>query len=160
MKNKLAVIQAGFLLNLIEKDGANPLQQSELKEMVNPCQNLVLKTRIGGVYHSFSTIVAKEGFTPEEWAYTCDKTLKAFRVAKANHAIAYAVRFHRRGYYEPYYKMLPQKWQEGMRETEAAIVAMYSVLKEDVMAVKPIEEKIHQKLIENSEMLLTTPIIY
>ena len=43
---------------------------------------------------------------------------------------------------------------------EAAIVAMYSVLKEDVMAVKPIEEKIHQKLIENSEMLLTTPIIY
>lgn len=160
MKNKLAVIRAGFLLNLMEKDNANPLQQSELKDMVNPCQNLVLKTRIAGVYHSFSTVVAKEGFTPEEWAYTCDKTIKAFRVAKANHAMAYAVRFHRRGYYEPYYKMLPPKWQQGMRETEAAVVAMYSVLKEDVTAVKPIEEKIRKKLVENDEMLMTTPIIY
>lgn len=160
MKNSMAIIRAGFLLNMIEKDGANPLQQSELKDLVNPCQNLVLKTRIGGVYHSFSKIVAQEGFTPEEWAYTCDKTIKAFRAAKANHAMAYAVRFHRNGYYDKYYKMLPPKWQQGMRETEAAIVAMYAVLKEDVNAVKPIEEKIRKKLVENGEMLLTTPIIY
>lgn len=159
-QNNMAIIRAGFLLNFMEKDNDNPLQQSTLRDMVNPCQNLVLKTRIAGIYRSFSTIVAKEGFTPEEWAYTCDKTIKAFRVAKANHAMAYAVRFHRRGYYERYYKMLPAKWQKGMQETEAAIVAMYSALKEDVRAVKPIEEKIRKKLVENNELLLTTPIIY
>ena len=77
MQNSMAVIRAGFLLNLIEADAEKPLQQSTLKDMVNPCQNLVLKTRIAGVYHSFGAVVAKDGFTPEEWAYTCDKTLKS-----------------------------------------------------------------------------------
>ncbi len=160
MQNSMAVIRAGFLLNLIEADAEKPLQQSTLKDMVNPCQNLVLKTRIAGVYHSFGAVVAKDGFTPEEWAYTCDKTLKAFRVAEANHAMAYAIRFHRRGYYDRYYEMLPLKWQQGMRQTEAALVQMYSALKEDVSAIKPIKKKIRQKLVENDDLLLTTPIIY
>ncbi len=158
--NDIAVIRAGILLDMMEQDGDKPLRQPALKDMVNPCQNLVLKTRIAGIYHSFSTIVAQEGFTPEEWAYTCDKTLKAFRAANANHSMALAIRFHRRGYYEHYYRMLPQKWQESMRESEAALVAMYSVLREDVEAVSPIREKIRKKLLENGEMLLITPIIY
>ena len=31
----------------------------------------------------FAKIVAGEGFNPEEWAYTCDKTIKAYRVQSA-----------------------------------------------------------------------------
>ncbi|MCM1323455.1 MAG: hypothetical protein NC218_04775 [Acetobacter sp.] len=160
MKNSLAIIDAGFLLNLMELDKENGLSQNELKDLVNPCQNLILKTRIAGIYDDFRGVVAEEGFTPEEWAYTCDKTFKAFRVAEINHGVAYAIRFHRRGYYNKYIKMLPEKWQKQMFETEAAIIAMYAVLKEDVEAVRPIKGKIRQKILENNELLLTSPIVY
>ncbi len=159
-RNSLAIIRANVLLDFMEKEKQAPLTQTNLKDMVNPCQNLVLKTRIAGNYSSFRTIVAKEGFSPEEWAYTCDKTIKAFRVVEANHALAQAIQFHRRGYYHKYIEMLPEKWQVPMYESEAALVAMYTVLKEDVEAVRPIRNKIFEKFNQNDARLITTPIIY
>ena len=99
-------------------------------------------------------------FTPEEWAYTCDKTFKAFRVTEANQAVAYAVRFHRRGYYDQYIKQLPEKWQDEMYAVEAAIIKMYNVFKEDVNTVRPYQKEIGEKMLKNRGMLLTTPIFY
>lgn len=154
------IVRAGVLLNYIEQEQGTSLIQNNLKDMVNPCQSLVLKTRVAGLYDEFRSVVGKQGFSPEEWAYTCDKTLKAMRIIEANHSKSYAVQFHRRGYYDHYIKMLPEKWQGSMRESEAAIVAMYSALKSDVEAVKPVNEKILQKIIENDGVILTMPIIY
>lgn len=159
-KNLLAVVKAGLLLDYIEQQEGTSLIQNGLKDIVNPCQRLVLKTRIAGTYNDFGRVVASNGFSPEEWAYTCDKTLKALRVAEANHAVAYSVQFHRRGYYNKYIQMLPKKWQEAMYETEAAIIAMYAVLSENVEAVKPIKDNIRQKFNQIDGKLLSEPIIY
>lgn len=159
-KNLLAVLKAGFLLDNMEQEQGTSLQQNGLKDIVNPCQRLVLKTRIAGIYHEFGTIIASKGFSPEEWAYTCDKTIKAFRVAQANHAEAYSVQYHRRGYYDKYIKMLPEKWQEAMFETEAAIIAMYAVLYEDVASVRAIKSDIRKKFNQIDGKLLLEPIIY
>lgn len=160
MKNAHAIIKAGFLLDSIEKAQGTALIQNGLKDIVNPCQRLVLKTRIAGLYHDFSKVVAAKGFSPEEWAYTCDKTIKALRVAEANHSTAYAVQFHRRGYYNKYIEMLPEKWREAMFESEAAIIAMHSVFYENIEAVKPIKNTIRQKFNQIGGKLLLEPIIY
>lgn len=53
-----------------------------LKDLVHPCQRLVQKIRMQGMEGEFAKIVAGEGFNPEEWAYTCDKTIKAYRVLR------------------------------------------------------------------------------
>lgn len=108
MRNYSKLIVGEALLDIWEQENGTALKQNSLKDIVNPCQRLVLKTRFAGIYDEFASVVVKQGFSPEEWAYTCDRTIKAFRVAEANQATAYAVRFHRRGYYDNYIRRLPK----------------------------------------------------
>ena len=160
MRNFSKLIIGESLLDIWEQEQGIALMQNSLKDLVNPCQRLVLKTRFAGLYDEFSAIVVKEGFSPEEWAYTCDKTVKAFRALEANQSIAYAVRYHRKGYYDQYISQLPRKWREEMFATEAAIVKMYSVFKEDVDAVRPYHKELYEKFLKNKGMMLTAPIFY
>lgn len=160
MKRFSQIINASVLLDMWEQEQGTALSQNGLKDLVNPCQRLVLKIRFANLYEDFSTVVAKQGLNPKEWGYTCDKTLKAYRVADINHSVAYAVQFHRRGYYDKYIKQFPEKWQDKMYANEAAIVGLYTVLKEDVEAVRPIKDKILKKIIENNGMIITSPIVY
>lgn len=160
MENFSKLMMADIVLGLWEEETGNNQVSGNLKDIVNPCQRLVVKMHLSGLYNEFINVVAKQGFSPEEWAYTCDKSIKAFRVAEANHEVAYAVRFHRRGYFHQYINRLPKKWREQMLATEAAIIAMYTVLKEDVDAIRPIKNEFLRKVIENNGMLLTAPIFY
>ncbi len=160
MRNYSKLIIGEALLDIWEQEHGTALTQNGLKDIVNPCQRLVLKTRFAGVYDEFSSVVIKQGFSPEEWGYTCDKTFKAYRILEANPSVAYAVRFHRRGYYGQYIEKLPQKWRDEMYATEAAIVKMYTVLKEDVNAVKPHQREISQKMLKMRGIMLTAPIFY
>ncbi len=160
MRNFSKLIIGESLLDIWEQEQGVALRQNSLKDIVNPCQRLVLKTRFAGLYDEFASIVVKEGFSPEEWAYTCDKTIKAFRVLEANQSIAYAVSYHRRGYYDQYINQMPSKWREEMYATEAAIIKMYTVFKEDVEAVRPYHKELSKRLLKNKGMILTAPIFY
>lgn len=160
MKNYSKLILGETLLDMWEQEQGTALPQNSLKDIVNPCQRLVLKMRFAGLYNEFSSIVAKEGFSPEEWAYTCDRSIKGFRALEANQSIAHAVRYHRRGYYNEYIKQLPKKWQDEMYANEAAIIKMYAVLKEDIEAVKPHQKEISEKMLKNRGVILTAPIFY
>ena len=160
MRNFSKLIIGETLLDIWEQEHGTSLMQNSLKDIVNPCQRLVLKTIFAGLYNDFASIVVKEGFSPEEWAYTCDKTVKAFRVLDANQSIAYAVRYHRRGYYDKYINQLPKKWKDEMFATEAAIVKMYTVLKGDVEATRPYYEELSKKFLKIKGMMLTAPIFY
>lgn len=160
MRNYSKLIVGEALLDIWEQENGTALKQNSLKDIVNPCQRLVLKTRFAGIYDEFASVVVKQGFSPEEWAYTCDRTIKAFRVAEANQATAYAVRFHRRGYYDNYIRRLPKKWQDEMYAVEAAIIKMYTALKEDVEAVRPHQRELAEKMIKIRGVMLTAPIFY
>ncbi len=160
MKNYAKLIIGEVMLNEWEKDQGTALDQNDLKDIVNPCQRLVLKTRFSGQYEEFAQIVAEQGFSPEEWGYTCDKTIKAFRVAEANLPMAHAIEYHRRGYYNQYIDRLPLKWQQQMYATEAALIKMYTVFKEDIVAVNSYKDKIREKIIKMHGVMLTGPIIY
>ena len=160
MKNYAKLIVGEVILNYWEKDEGTALDQNDLKDIVNPCQRLVLKTRFSGQYEEFAQIVANQGFSPEEWGYTCDKTIKAFRVAEANLPMAHAIEYHRRGYYNQYINQMPPKWQRQMYAMEAALIKMYTVFKEDVAAVSPYKNKIREKIVKMHGLMLTGPIIY
>jgi len=160
MKNYSRLIVGEAILNMWEQENKTALYQNDLKDIVNPCQRLVLKTRFSDLYDDFSNVVAQEGFSPEEWAYTCDRTLKAFRVATASMGMAYAVRYYRRGYYHEYMDKLPPKWRDRMYTMEDAFVRMYVSLPEEVEIVRPYKEKISEKLIKIHNVMLTAPIIY
>ncbi len=159
-ENLTKLMMSDVVLDLWDKENGTDEVSRSLKDVVNPCQRMVLKIRLAGLYDDFSNVVAKQAFTPEEWAYTCDKAVKAFRVTQANHETAYAVRFHRRGYFRRYINRLPEKWRKQMQQTEAAIIAMYTVFKEDADAVRPLKNEFLQKLIKNNGMLLTAPVFY
>lgn len=154
------IITGEYLLDMWEQENNTALYQNELKDVVNPCQRLVLKMRFGGVYNEFKGLLAKYAFTPEQWAYVGDKTIRAFRVASSTAEVAHAVSYHKKGYYDHYIKHLPEKWKNEMYANQAAIIKMYSVFREDVNAVLPVKEKIDEKFIKLQGVLLTAPIIY
>jgi len=160
MYNYGKLINGEALLDIWEKEQGTALSQNDLKDAVNPCQRLVLKTRFSGLYTDFAHVVASKGFTPEEWAYTCDRTIKAFRVAESNLSIAYAIRYHRRGYYNQYIDQLPKRWQDEMYSASEAIIKMYTALQEDVDAVRPHQKELADKFTEIHQIMLTAPIIY
>ena len=155
-----SLITGEYLLDAWEIEQGTALTQNMLKDIVNPCQRFVLKTRFAGLYGEFRALLAKHGYTPEEWAYVGDKTIKAFRVASSSPSIAHAVRYHRKGYYNHYIDRLPKKWRDEMYASEAAIIKMYAVFKEDVEAVLPIQDEINKKFVKIKGAMLTAPVIY
>lgn len=154
------IISGQYLLDMWEQENGTSLYQNELKDVVNPCQRLVLKIKFAGLYEEFKYILAKYGYTPEEWAYVGDKTIKAFRVASASMETAYAVNYHKRGYYNHYIERLPEKWKREMYANEATIIKMYAVFREDVEAVRSLREALDSKFTRLRGVLLTAPIIY
>ena len=160
MRNYAKLIQGGMLLDFWEAENNMALSQNALKDVVNPCQRLVLVTRFAGVYGEFSMLTAQKGFTPEGWAYTCDKTIKAFRVLEANMSCAYAVRYHRRGYYREHMEKLPERWRNELYAVEEAIDRMYRVFKDDIETVRPFQNSLREKFIQNQNVFINAPIIY
>ena len=160
MENYGKLIRADAILNMWEQENQTALKQNDLKDIVNPCQRLVLKTRFAELYESFAGIVAKQGFSPEEWAYTCDKTIKSFRVAEASLPLAYAIRFHRNGYFKKYIEKLPLKLQNDMYAIEAAIIRMYAVSHEDVEVARRYKDILRSKFNKIDGVMLTVPIFY
>ena len=154
------IILSEHALDIWEQENGTALHQNSLKDVVNPCQRMVLKIRFAGLYDEFRGILARHGFTPEEWAYVGDKTIKAFRVAYSSSDVANAVKYHRRGYYDDYIERLPEKWKKEMYANGATIIKMYSAFKGDVEAVRPIRESINEKFVRNKGVILSSPIIY
>ena len=160
MRNYSKLIHGGALLDAWETEHNTALPQNMLKDVVNPCQRLVLKTRFSGVYGEFAMLTAQKGFTPEGWAYTCDKTIKAFRILEATPSSAYAVRFYRKGYYNEHIKKLPPRWREQIYALEEAVSRMHRVFKDDVETVRPYQIELRQKFIKHDNVILNAPIIY
>lgn len=159
-RNYLKLISAEMMLDFWEIEQGTALSQNTLKDIVNPCQRLVLKTRFAGLYYDFSKVVSKQGFTPEEWAYTCDKTIKGFRAAQTNLDMSYALKFHRNGYYDDYIEKLPKRWRDEMYQTSEAFIKMYAVLPEDIKTVRPFQQALFEKFTKIQGIMLTAPILF
>lgn len=144
-----------------EKNGVNP-NVSYLKTVVNPCQSIVRKFRWLGKYAEFQEAIGKQGFGLEDWAYTCDKTVKAYRVATLYPQGNVALKALQTGYYD---KLIsPYNFTREEKELQNyfmnAILAMYETTEADVDAVRPNLSLLSQKLPQAGTSYLGSPFVY
>ena len=75
----LKLFAAGQLLDKYESEQNGCTVINTLKDLVYPCRRLVQKMRILGMETDLKLAVGGEAFNLDEWAYICDKTVKAYR---------------------------------------------------------------------------------
>ena len=157
--NTLKIISAANLLNYWEQKNGTALSLNGLKDGVNPCQRLALKIKWAGLEDEFVKEVGKEGFSINEWAYTCDKTVKAYRIARVSVAKISSMREFKSGKYDKYISTLKPVYQERQYSAMQSIVEMHKAPKSDVYEALKNERLISDKLIPLGGMLITSPII-
>ncbi len=153
--NKEKVIEAGALLDAWENSQGTGAILPNLKDLVHPCQRLVQKLKMQGMEKEFANIVADEGFTPEEWAYTCDKTIKAYRVLKMTSAELITLLAYQRNVYGNRLNQYSEKTAPAIAATMQGIIEMYKAPIDDVLEVKK-----NQRLVKSAFEKLGYRIVF
>lgn len=133
---KAKIYEAGNMLDLWENDNGKGAEVPNLKDLVHPCQRLVQKVKMQGLEKEFAVLVAKEGFTPEEWGYTCDKTIKAYRVLNMTQPEVLTVMLYRRNIYRAPLSAFSEKVAPKVAATMQSMVEMYKAPAGDVREAK------------------------
>ncbi len=136
INNKAKIIEAGALLDAWENSKGTGAILPNIKDLVNPCQRLGQKIKMQGMEHEFSEIIAGEGFNMEEWAYTCDKTIKAYRVLRMSTPELMTLLLYKRNVYQNQLNAYPEKIAPSVAVTMQSMVEMYKAPLNDVLEVK------------------------
>ncbi len=160
LDHKFQLILAGNLLDYYEAKNGTALDMNTLKDIVNPCQRLALKIKWAGLETEFLKIVSKEGFNLKEWAFTCDKTIKAYRTIVISDATLATLQSYKRGLYNGHLASLSSKWRGRQRATMEGFVEMYRTNENDVRQAIKNESIIKEKLLPFGSLMLTSPLSY
>lgn len=136
----------------------NKIPAPGLRDIVNPCQRLVQKATIIGDEWSLAKVVAKQGFSLNEWAYTCDKTVKAYRLSQIPGYMVLAIRRYQKGLDDDEVKRLSPRMQQARYAAMQAIIEMYKAPLNDVREVRKHRKALHDKWFENDFKIAGTPI--
>lgn len=156
--NYVKILQAGMLLDYWEQKNGENLINNGLKDVVNPCQRLALKIKWAGMENEFMTVVAPQGFNLKEWAYTCDKTIKAYRVAHIPAAYLTTISAYKKGLLDTYLRTMNPKWRDKHYATLQSLAEMYKAPESDVIEALKNEAEIKEKLRPLGGSLITSPI--
>ncbi len=129
-----------------------------IRDLVNPCARLVVKAKILGRERELAFRVAKEGFTLHEWAYTCDKVVKAYRVSLMNRYMLQALKNYRNGTYDDEINKLSPKYRAIRYSTMQALVEMYKVPLIDLQEVRKNRSLLEKKWKKYNFQLAETPL--
>lgn len=159
--NFLNTYNAGMFLDMYEvENGSGILNNNQIKDQVNPCQRLIQKIKILGKdkENEFQTIVGKKGFTLNTWAYTCDKTIKAYRVSKVNRAALKELNAFAKGLYLPEIRAYNMQSQNFQMSTIQGILEMYKAPMSDVLEVRKNRKLLDEKFKKMKFLLVSSPI--
>ena len=150
---------AGSLLDVWEADNNKGLPINTMKDLIYPCRRLLQKMRIAGEEEYLRDIVAKDGFTPEEWAYTCDKTIRAYRMTGLSHSTAMSLKMYALGVYDAYTKeTLGDKAELQFLNMQAAL-RMHEVSKDDILEVYKNRELLRESFFDAKYSIIAAPIV-
>ncbi|MFV0627388.1 MAG: hypothetical protein ACK5N8_08595 [Alphaproteobacteria bacterium] len=158
-ENFMKVISAGFLLDKWEKENGKGLPLDYLRSIVNPCQRLVQKIKLAGLENQFLSVVSKKGFTVNGWAYTCDKSIKAYRVANVHPGFISTIKDYKNGRFDDVFDENGAKASEMMHSLLQGMTAMYQAPMSDVMEVRNERENLYKAIVRNRKVLIDSPII-
>ena len=150
---------AGRLIDMWEKEQGSGMQVSLLKDLVNPCQRLVQKVKYAGLERDFSKLINADGFDIEGWAYTCDKTVKAYRVSMLTRSIMAGILMYKQGVYDALRDIGGIRIGNLQRETVEAILAMYRAPMNDVLETRKNRSELRRKIIDNNRFIGNAPIL-
>lgn len=159
--NELKLIMIDSLIGYWDEKNGVPEEITFLKQVVNPCQTIVRKVRWSNLQDEFQQAIGVQGFNLKDWAYTCDKTIKAFRVHNMPQAYTTTLRLQRKGYYyqfmDPYLYSDEEKRQ--LRYFLEAFVWTYTTNMQNIDAIKPYNLELKKKLLDLNMHFAGTPII-
>ena len=160
LKNAFLLARISTLWGLYEKeDSSKNYVPYAFKDFVNPCARLVQKVRIAGKELELAKLVAPQGFTLNEWAYTCDKTLKAFRVSYLNSSVVKIIREYQRGIYDEEIKGMSSYTQNVRFATMQMIIQAYKVPLSDFFEYKKNRKEFEDKMKQHRFLFLGYPLI-
>lgn len=158
--NMFKLYQLTSMLNDYEQslDEPNKIPVNALKDLVNPCQRLVQKVRIMGKEYEFAMLVGGQGFTLNEWAYTCDKTIKAYRVSLMSSTLLKALRAYQNGSDDVFISKMSPRGQSMRYSTMQSILEMHKAPLNDVLEVRKNRDRLHKKWQDSDFKLLGVPL--
>ena len=160
--NSLQLIKTNFLISEWEEKNGLPKDFYFYKQMANPCHSIVRSIKWSNKTLEFQKIIGKKGFGLEDWALTCDKTLKAYRRANISEAMAIMLYGLKTNQHLQYYKesgLKPDEMQI-LENISGATVEMYRATQKDVETVKPLMNKIYRALPKSNPYFLGSPFIF
>lgn len=146
LNNFQKIYQAGYLIDSWEKENGKALPVNTLKDVVNPCQRLVQKVKYAGLEREFTDAVIGEGFDINGWAYTCDKTIKAYRISMMTRSAMASVLMYKNGVYNYYTDLMDDKSSEMQYSTMQSVIEMYQAPIADVFETRKNRIALREKL--------------
>ncbi len=153
------IYNASFILDEWEKERGEALPVNALKDSVNPCQRLVQKIRVAGLEREFTKTVVGEGFDAKGWAYTCDKTIKAYRMSMLTRSAMVSIMLYKKGIYDSYTDSLGPKTAEMQYSAMQSVIEMYKAPRRDVEEVRKNRTALRNKLNSINNYLVGSPIV-
>lgn len=154
----LSLLEAGDLLDAWEQDNGKGLPVPVIKDMANPCKRLVLKFRIIGQESKLAAIAAKEGFNLNEWAYTCDKTVKAYRAATMSRSTMASLKLFKSPAFKQYINQLPPINSQAGKILMEGITEMYDAPLSDVVEILKSRKEFDKSFEQLNQMIIVNPI--
>ena len=150
---------AGSLLDIWENDHGIGLPVNSFKDLISPCSRLVQKMRIAGYESYLRHIVAGQGFTPEQWAYTCDKTVRAYRMTTLSHASAMSLKAYALGVYDDETrKLLGNEAAELQALSVQGALRMHEAPRQDVLTAYRNRKVLRESFSQAGYSIITAPI--
>ncbi len=149
----------GLYLDIYEEKQGKALPINRLKDIVNPCQRLVQKIRLAGLETKFKVLLAKDGFDIKGWAYTCDKTIKAYRKSQMDtYKMKGVVDFKNKTYESYIKKSVSYKSAEAQFATMQGVVEMYSAPLHDWQEAAKNAQLLEEEFKKAGFMIINQPI--
>lgn len=160
-ENYERLISAGIYLNLYEEDQGKALMINSLKDIVNPCQRFVQKVNIAGLDTELAKVLAEDGFDAKGWAYTCDKSIKAYRKSRmSTHAMQSLLDFKGRVYESYMHQLLPVQKIEPQLATMQSVIEMYKSPQGDWMEMMKNYQLLRKEFESVDYMIGTEPLSF
>ena len=156
--NQIKLLSADSLISYYEQKNNTALELNRLKDIVNPCQRLALKIKWAGLEAKFSGAIAEQGFDLKDWALTCDKTIKAYRIVVVSGDKLAAVKALKNGLAKKGLKMLSPRWRARQDEALYALFETYKTNEDDVLSVMKNEAELKEKLYPFGTMFVAVPL--